>query len=392
MRFQTDQRNTDRADARADDEPDLAAPVTTAHDHPTDTSPDSTTDTPDDTTTDSPDDSTTDSAVDDDRDGDDVDEDRETENEERPVGSAVPVSEEPVGEDPIARGDRTAEDATDEDREVALDHEADDEPDAADHEALDRAAEDEPVGVSADPEPEPVDRDRVDGELTVEPAPQPTAFGATTVGGAVAASAMAGAWLNERRGDQPVTDELPEGTDPDRNRDGDPVDTTEPVVATAPVVTPPTVTEPVGGRSVDLALDEPEVTQSQAADRDDDSTPGGDEPDDEPDDVPAALEESGELLPGAVPAVPVAALWDDDAAQSVRERWRDVQLQFVDDPEGATGEAQALVAEAADTVTANLAELRADLDGWRSAEGGDTEHLRMAVRRYRDFLDRLLGM
>jgi hypothetical protein len=63
----------------------------------------------------------------------------------------------------------------------------------------------------------------------------------------------------------------------------------------------------------------------------------------------------------------------------------------VDDPHGATDEAQALVTEVVDSLTAALVEQRTDLDGWRSGEGHDTEHLRVALRRYRDFFDRLLS-
>jgi hypothetical protein len=343
------------------------------------------------------------------------------------------------------------------------------------------------------------DGERLDGQPVQEPAPQPTAFGAATVGGAVAASALAGQWRGDRSGGDPVTDDRPElddgpdvvdadrpdavdadrrdavdadradairadadradaDADADADRPGtvyadpaagpmpDPVLTAGPLVAdrdatdrdatdrdatdrdaTGPAVAGPVAAVPVaaapvvGARSVDLEPDAPS-TRIQAGDRDGDGTPDTAEPDrdgdgmpdaegtpwtgapgaapdatpdaDRPDATPGpdAESEPAELLPGAVPVAPVTGLWDDDTTQSLRERWRDVQLRFVDDPEGATGEAQALVAEAVDALTANLAELRADLDGWRSADNGDTEQLRVVVRRYRDFLDRLLDI
>ncbi|HET9141387.1 MAG TPA: hypothetical protein VFO68_18620, partial [Actinophytocola sp.] len=76
--------------------------------------------------------------------------------------------------------------------------------------------------------------------------------------------------------------------------------------------------------------------------------------------------------------------------------WRDVQLRFVDDPRGAADEAQALVGEAVEALTAALTERRTDLDGWRGADAdagdSETERMRMAVRGYRDFLDRLLNL
>ncbi|MEV0395966.1 hypothetical protein [Polymorphospora rubra] len=96
------------------------------------------------------------------------------------------------------------------------------------------------------------------------------------------------------------------------------------------------------------------------------------------------------LMPGDVPGEPVAVLIPADAAQALRERWREVQLRFVDDPRAAAGEAQDLVEEAVQALAAALAAQKDDLGGWRSSGDEDTERLRVTVRRYRDFLDRLL--
>jgi hypothetical protein len=101
--------------------------------------------------------------------------------------------------------------------------------------------------------------------------------------------------------------------------------------------------------------------------------------------------ELAELKPGEAETAQVGAFWDDDARQELRDRWRELQLGFVDDPSAAVGEAQTLVDEAIDRYTAALSARRHDLDGWRSAgRAGDTEVLRVALRGYRDFLDRLL--
>ena len=73
---------------------------------------------------------------------------------------------------------------------------------------------------------------------------------------------------------------------------------------------------------------------------------------------------------------------------ALRERWRDVQLRFVDDPKGATAEAAGLVDEAVDKLTEALRQQRGGL-----AKGSDdTEALRVELRSYRDILDRLLGL
>ncbi|MGV9980140.1 hypothetical protein ACWDUH_20915, partial [Micromonospora wenchangensis] len=86
-----------------------------------------------------------------------------------------------------------------------------------------------------------------------------------------------------------------------------------------------------------------------------------------------------------------ATLFEADAAQGFRDRWRDVQLRFVDDPRGAAGEAQSLVEEAIAALSEALAAQKEKLGGWQGADEADTEQLRVAVRRYRDFLDRVLG-
>ncbi|MET7398636.1 hypothetical protein ABZS66_34620 [Dactylosporangium sp. NPDC005572] len=98
-----------------------------------------------------------------------------------------------------------------------------------------------------------------------------------------------------------------------------------------------------------------------------------------------------ELRPGAVEPEPLAAFWADGAADGLRERWRELQLRFIDDPRSVAGEADQLVAEAVTALTAGLEEQRQRLTAWQG-EGDDTERLRAAVRRYRDFLDRLLGL
>lgn len=160
--------------------------------------------------------------------------------------------------------------------------------------------------------------ERADGSAGTEyhePANQPTAFGAGTVGGAAAAAALAsGVPADERdaRDDQTV-------------RPGD-------------------------GRATD-----------------------------------------GELLPGTVPSEPVGTLLSSEAAQGFRDRWRDVQLRFIDDPHAAAAEAQQLAEEAIDALTTALNRQKEDLNGWQRDQGDDTEQLRVVVRRYRDFIDRALG-
>ncbi len=114
-----------------------------------------------------------------------------------------------------------------------------------------------------------------------------------------------------------------------------------------------------------------------------------------PTDVPSDVDNQqpgGDLKPGEADTTPVGAVWDDSMRQGLRDRWRDVQLRFVDDPGGTVNEAQSLVDEAVDRYTEAMRNKRQELDSWRSGNGEDTEVLRAALRRYRDFLDSLLGV
>ncbi|NJC70363.1 hypothetical protein HC031_11665 [Planosporangium thailandense] len=93
---------------------------------------------------------------------------------------------------------------------------------------------------------------------------------------------------------------------------------------------------------------------------------------------------------GDMPPMPPLGMWSDGYAQSVRERWRDLQLRFIDNPNEVANEAERVVEETVEALTTSLNAFKSDLDAWRHGPG-DTEQLRAAVHRYRDFLDRLLG-
>lgn len=75
---------------------------------------------------------------------------------------------------------------------------------------------------------------------------------------------------------------------------------------------------------------------------------------------------------------------------ATRERMGGAVTAFVDDPRGAVHEADALAAEVADALVAEIESRRAAL---RAAwdEGADTETLRVALRAYRSFVQSLVG-
>lgn len=91
-------------------------------------------------------------------------------------------------------------------------------------------------------------------------------------------------------------------------------------------------------------------------------------------------------------AVPSWGLWSDGSADALRERWRELQLQFVDDPQVAAARADELVDETIAELTESLQAQRDELAQWRNGSDSDTEGLRMAMQRYRSFLDRVLTM
>jgi hypothetical protein len=75
-----------------------------------------------------------------------------------------------------------------------------------------------------------------------------------------------------------------------------------------------------------------------------------------------------------------------------QERWREIQVRFVDEPQGAVQDADTLVAELMQRLAAGFAEERQRLEGeWERGEEVSTEDLRQALQHYRSFFNRLLS-
>lgn len=84
-------------------------------------------------------------------------------------------------------------------------------------------------------------------------------------------------------------------------------------------------------------------------------------------------------------------LFSEAEITELRGRWSDVQSAFVDEPRKAVEEGDKLVATVMRRLAEGFANERSNLENqW--ARGGDvsTEDLRLALRRYRSFFDRLL--
>ena len=86
------------------------------------------------------------------------------------------------------------------------------------------------------------------------------------------------------------------------------------------------------------------------------------------------------------------ALFADNDRSGLRSRWDDVQASFVDDPKECVQKADALVADVVQQLTAGFADARSRLEAqWARGEEASTEDLRQALKRYREFFERLLA-
>jgi hypothetical protein len=102
-----------------------------------------------------------------------------------------------------------------------------------------------------------------------------------------------------------------------------------------------------------------------------------------------AMDEAATDEPAA-PAQPAALLASLDA-ESIRNRFLDIQAGFVDEPRQAVEEAgrfiDELVQQVIDALQAQRGQLQAPV-----ADDASTEDLRLSLRAYRQFVDRLLGL
>ncbi|MBV1849004.1 hypothetical protein [Catellatospora tritici] len=186
----------------------------------------------------------------------------------------------------------------------------------------------------------------------------------------------------DRRGEfRPETDEaapLSEHLDDETDPEAEPVDDRATVTATGDTMPLP----------VDDA-DETEAAEQTLSDAEVAAAAGA-----------ATLAQAADSPAIGVAAVPTvddartqaATLWADGTADELRERWEALQLRFVDDPAAVAAELRDLVEETLRTLQDALAREHAELDGLVETAGTDTELLRQAVQRHRDFHQRLLAL
>jgi len=89
----------------------------------------------------------------------------------------------------------------------------------------------------------------------------------------------------------------------------------------------------------------------------------------------------------------LAALFPVETAESFRTDWDAVQIGFVDDPRKAVRQADELVATVMKTLAESFASQRISIEtDVGQNEQASTENLRVALRRYRSFFERLLSL
>ena len=87
------------------------------------------------------------------------------------------------------------------------------------------------------------------------------------------------------------------------------------------------------------------------------------------------------------------ALFTPESASGFRSEWTDIQSRFVDDPRQAVRDGDELVARVMKSLAESFANERSRVET-QLQDGGSasTESLRVALRRYRSFFERLLTL
>ena len=87
-----------------------------------------------------------------------------------------------------------------------------------------------------------------------------------------------------------------------------------------------------------------------------------------------------------------APLFPSEEADRFRQRWESLQAGFVDQPREMVEQADDLVSELMQQLTAGFSEKRSNLEQqWEHGDEISTEELRVALTRYRSFFNRLLS-
>jgi len=142
----------------------------------------------------------------------------------------------------------------------------------------------------------------------------------------------------------------------------------------------------------DVGRDDPAAAEASGSEAEGSEAAGSEAATAEPEPEPAGAPEAAEAPTAAAGATtgPPAALVATLDTEGVRSRFLDIQAGFVDEPRQAVEEAGRLVEELVQQVIDALQAQRGQLKA--PVEETSTEDLRLALRAYRQFVDRLLGL
>jgi hypothetical protein len=80
-------------------------------------------------------------------------------------------------------------------------------------------------------------------------------------------------------------------------------------------------------------------------------------------------------------------------AEDFRKRWDGVQSAFVDEPRASVRQADELVASSIKRLAESLGETRSSMEGqWSRGDDVNTEDLRLALKKYRSFFQKLMSV
>ncbi|MGA2114469.1 MAG: hypothetical protein ABSH56_06920 [Bryobacteraceae bacterium] len=89
----------------------------------------------------------------------------------------------------------------------------------------------------------------------------------------------------------------------------------------------------------------------------------------------------------------MGALLPQDSVTDYRLQWERIQTRFVDEPRTAVQQADELVNETSTRLSEGFASARRQLeDQWSSGDNVSTEDLRVALKKYRTFFEKLLTL
>ncbi len=98
-------------------------------------------------------------------------------------------------------------------------------------------------------------------------------------------------------------------------------------------------------------------------------------------------------VPASTTVEKLEPLFSSELAERFRTQWSAVQSSFVDDPRGAAKQGDELVAQVMKSLAESFASERSHLESQLGETGeGATEALRLSLRRYRSFFERLLSL